>query len=686
MANRYWVTGGSGNWNATDTNNWSATSGGASGASVPTSSDDVFFDAASGAGTATVTATANCANLDFTGFTGTFAGSSALNIFGDLTLAAGMTRTYTGSITFSATTTGKTLTFNGITMDSTSSFNGVGGGWIVQDTWNNSAKNIVVTRGDVDYNGQTITCNTFRGDGSNTRTVTLGAATINCTAVSFSTTTNLTFNSNTSTINHTGTTGWDFGGLTWYNVSIAPSTPATTVAVTGANTFNNFTYTGGATKLAGITFAADQTISGGLTLNGNSVTNRILVASSVLGTTRTLTAATVTSLTNADFTDITGAGAGSWTGTSIADGGGNSGITFTTPVTRYWVGNTGNYDSTGEWSTSSGGATGASVPLIHDTVVFDANSFSSGTQTCTINMPRVPTMDFSGVDVAVGVTINAGATVSVFGGFSLQNTGTLSQSNGLTFAGRSSYTFHPGGKTFTQSLTMATPSGTLTLAGDYIGIDITHTDGTFTTGGYAITLSTNTNAFASSGTRTRVLNLGASTITLSGTGNVWAMTATGLTVNAGTSVIKLTNSSATGKTFSGAGFTYDTLWIATGSTGVTSVAGGNTFATLKSDVGRAVRFTAGSTTTILTAAGFQLTGSSGNVVTIDTSSAGSAATISVASGTVSTDYVSLKDSTATGGASFYAGANSTNVSGNTGWTFTAPPMGGGNSTMLLMGI
>lgn len=683
MANRYWV-GGTASWDGTASLKWATTSGGAGGAAVPTSSDDVFFDAASGAVTVTVAATANCNNLDFTGFTGTFAGSSALNVFGNFTIVAGMTRTYTGTITFSATATGKTLTFNGVTMASTTSFNGSGGGWTLQDNWNNGTSNIQVNTGAVDFNGKTITCGTFRSDGSNTRTVTLGAATVNCTAISFSTTTNLTFNSGTSTISHTGTGTWDFGGLTWYNVSLAPSSAATTVAITGANTFNNFTYTGGASKLAGITFAGNQTINGGLTLNGNSVTNRILVASSVLGTARTLTAATVTSLTNADFKDITGAGAGSWTGTSIADGGGNSGITFTTPVTRYWVGNTGNYDSTGEWSTSSGGATGASVPLIHDTVVFDANSFSSGTQTCTINMPRVPTMDFSGVDVAAGVTINAGATVSVFGGFSLQNTGTLSQSNALTFSGRSSFTFHPGGKTFTQSLTMAAPSGTLTFSGDYTGVDISHTDGTLTLNGYAVTLSTNTNAFASSGTRTRVLNLNSSTITLSGTGTIWAMAATGLTVNAGTSVIKFTNSSATAKTFSGAGFTYDTLWIATGSTGVTSVAGGNTFATLKSDVGRAVRFTAGTTTTILTAAGFQLTGSSGNVVTIDTSSAGSAATISVASGVVSTDYVSLKDSTATGGATFYAGANSTNVSGNTGWIFGAP--GGSGGTMLLMGI
>ena len=49
MANRYWV-GGTGNWDATTTH-WSATSGGSGGASVPTYSDNVFFDANSGVGT-----------------------------------------------------------------------------------------------------------------------------------------------------------------------------------------------------------------------------------------------------------------------------------------------------------------------------------------------------------------------------------------------------------------------------------------------------------------------------------------------------------------------------------------------------------------------------------------------------------------------------------------------------------
>jgi hypothetical protein len=43
---------------------------------------------------------------------------------------------------------------------------------------------------------------------------------------------------------------------------------------------------------------------------------------------------------------------------------------------------------------------------------------------------------------------------------------------------------------------------------------------------------------------------------------------------------------------------------------------------------------------------------------------------------VSVDYLSIQDSNATGGAAWYAGTTSTNVSNNLGWIFTAPPVGG----------
>lgn len=54
-------------------------------------------------------------------------------------------------------------------------------------------------------------------------------------------------------------------------------------------------------------------------------------------------------------------------------------------------------------------------------------------------------------------------------------------------------------------------------------------------------------------------------------------------------------------------------------------------------------------------------------------SAGGQATLSKSSGIVSCDYLSLKDSVATGGATWYAGSHSTNVSGNSGWIFTGSP-------------
>jgi hypothetical protein len=69
---------------------------------------------------------------------------------------------------------------------------------------------------------------------------------------------------------------------------------------------------------------------------------------------------------------------------------------------------------------------------------------------------------------------------------------------------------------------------------------------------------------------------------------------------------------------------------------------------------------------------FELSGTAGNLVTID-STTNAAHTFSKSSGVVDADYLSLEYSTATGGASWYAGANSTNVGNNTGWIFTAAP-------------
>jgi len=115
------------------------------------------------------------------------------------------------------------------------------------------------------------------------------------------------------------------------------------------------------------------------------------------------------------------------------------------------------------------------------------------------------------------------------------------------------------------------------------------------------------------------------------------------------------------------------LTVTSGGSGILTINGSGTFTGLAISGTRtkSIKFDAPKTTTITTPTFFS--GVSGGVITIASTTASTAATISCASGTVSSDYLSLQDSTATGGASFYAGANSTDVSGNTGWVFTAPP-------------
>lgn len=77
MANRYWI-GGSGTWD--DTAHWSSTSGGTGGASVPTSADNVYFDANSGSATITTVASMECKTLLVGTFTGGFSGNGSLTL------------------------------------------------------------------------------------------------------------------------------------------------------------------------------------------------------------------------------------------------------------------------------------------------------------------------------------------------------------------------------------------------------------------------------------------------------------------------------------------------------------------------------------------------------------------------------------------------------------------------------
>ena len=384
MSNRYWV-GGAGTWNTTSTTNWSTSSGGAGGASVPTAADSVFFDQA---GTYTVTCTGALTCLDITVSAGTvtFANgtSPTFAISGSMSLLAGTVWSSTGNITFNATATGKTITTNGTAINSNITFNGIGGDWSLGSSLTTSSNNITITNGSFSTSGSNYSVST----GTGIITVNGGTFILNGSLIALGGAntviyTSGTVNAGTSTINCSAT-GPTFagGGQTYYNVSFT-STAITTASVTGANTFNNLTIAGRtSTGIGNVSFAANQTINGTLTLSaGANATMRTFVSSNTFNTTRTLTCAAF-SATDGDFRDITIAGAAApASGTRLGDCKGNSGITFPAAKTVYWNATSADWGSaanggTGSWSNTSGGTTNQIYfPLAQDTAVIPYTSW-----------------------------------------------------------------------------------------------------------------------------------------------------------------------------------------------------------------------------------------------------------------------------------------------------------------------
>jgi len=668
MASLFWV-GGTNTWNSTASTKWATSSGGAGGAAAPTAADDVFFDANSGAAVCTLSINSVCRSLNCTGFTGTLTHplSTAITI-GDgtagasnvaLLLVAGMTYSLgngtSSSISFvSTSTTAQTVTTGGkVTGNLT--FNGVGGSWQLADTFNCPVVTLTLTAGTLNTNGQTATATSVTTAGAGTKVLTLGASAISATW-NMAATTGLTLSAASSTITHTGSNSGTFvgGGLT-YGAVILSNAISTTVS--GANTFASLSRTATAIKTCDLTLAADQVVSGTLTIAGNSAINRLLVTSDTLGTTRTITAATVTA-SYVDLRDITGAGASGWSLAAITglsgDAGGNSGITFTASTTQTSTGTASFTWSTHSWTSH--------VPLPQDDVAIP-NAFIA-TRVITADMPRL------GRSITCTCTgspqFNLSAAASIFGSLTLATGMTSATASVLTFAGRSSYTITTAGVSLAQPLTFAAPGGTYQLQDALTATTaIALNNGTLDTNGKAVSCTTFAN---NSGSATRALTMGTTTWSLTATGAVWTCTSTGMTLTATSSTILLTTASATARTFAGGALSYGTLsYVAATSTGGLTISGNNTFVNLNVSDATSSRILTltGTTQTITGSLNGVHGGATGGQIGV------TGGTISKASGVVNCDYLSLTSSTASGGATFYAGVNSTNVSGNSGWTFAA---------------
>ena len=684
MALRYWV-GGTATWDGTAGTKWALTSGGAGGQAVPTSSDDVFFDAASGAVTVTISSAA-CRDFTCTGFTGTLTGSANINIDRSAVLASAMSFGTGTAIVFTGGTSG-TLTSNGRSVPYFTVSKTAGISLTLQDalTVTNAAD---VTQGTFDTNNFNLTSLGLTSSNSNTRVINLGSSTLTlsgATPVTFTTSTNLTLNAGTSQINLTSASStFAGGGKTFYNVSFT-NTGQSALVLTGANTFNNLSITGRtAVGINPVTFSGDQTINGTLTLGaGTSAACRTFLASNTIGTARTLTCAAVAAPTDIDFRDVTLAGAAApVSGTRLGDCGGNTSITFVAGKTVYWnLAGAQSWSAVG-WATSSGGAPSANnFPLAQDTAVFD--NTGSVTGTITVNATwNIGTMNMSARTSAMTLAVTA--SPAIYGNWTNGTGTTLSGGSIMTFAGRGSQTITSAGKTFTTQFTISPIGGSVTLQDAFIcsstnGNALRIDSGTFDANGFNVTMSSSTTGgINTSATATaKTVAIGSGTWTIAGSSGWNGSAATTIT---GTGTISLTSGSS--KAFIGGSISYSGITLNQGGAGALTITGSNTFGnitnTYSATGATSILFTAGITSTFTN---WNASGTAGNLLTISSVTAATH-TLSKASGTVSADYLSLTNSIATGGATWYAGANSTNVSGNTGWIFTAPVLNSGNFFML----
>jgi len=717
MADRYWV-GGTGNWN--NTAMWSASSGGPSGASVPTSADNVFFDANSDgapnvAFTVTVNVTSSCADIDI-GVTSaltqtmTLAGSSTLNVFGSWKNAtsATYTRTFTGSISFLATTTGKVITTNGVTLTTGGiNFNGAGGGWTLGSALTvgpaSGAGAITVLQGtfDTDSTGNySVTTSALLSTGTGTRTINLNGSTVtlNFEGVGLNLSgSNITFNAGTSQINHTAFTPTIIvGGFTLYNFSFT-STIASNANLSlsnGSATFNNLTVTSPTAESTGIrtlqVTGNNVTINGTLTLgSANTVVRRVQVFSDIMGTQRTITfngaSSALATLSNVDFRDVVFATSGGSpvalpaSGTKLGDGGNNSQITFAAGTNCYWTGNTSGSVSDNRWSNLSGGSPSTSFfPLAQDTLIFD-QSGTPANHTVTNNRNFwFGALDFSARSTAI--TFATGTTsIVLFKALTLSSAVTLTGTTGaFSFqqgAGAQTIDITPAGVAFTQNIVVnVNPTSSVRLLGNITNsntsLSVTLTSGTLNLNGNTLSYGLFAGA-GGTGSGVREVNFGTNgTFTISGSGaTAWSASGSNFSTS-GTGTISLTSASA--KTFAGGGFTY-TSALNQGGAGTLTISGSNTFANITNTYGATgattITFTAGTTQTV---SAFTASGTSGKLLTLNSSSAGTRFNLSDPVGFVNVSFCDIKDSSATGGARWLAYLANGNVDSgnNAGWRFS----------------
>lgn len=371
---------------------------------------DVYLIPNSAVAGATVNMNGSIGTLDTTSMvtTVTCTSSSGFNIYRNLNLNSFTTFGTTTTINFKSSVAGAIINPNGATMTNIVAMNfSTPGSWTFNSAMTSASNVITQTAGTLNTNGYSISASSYNATGSNAISLSLGSSSLTLSGTNPWNLTGsaVTFNAGTSTITCTNVAPTFNGiGLNYYNLTFSNGA-VTSININGANTYNNLSFATPTTAgYVPVTFSANQNVTGAFIITGTTVGNfRLFFKSSVLDTQRTITAASVTNLSDVDFRDIVAAGASApWSGTRIGNAGNNSNITFTAPKNVWFNNAASGYTawSSNSWALSSGGTvTPTAFPLPQDTVVVTQGSSGGVSFTYQHNVGNVTFTSGGGIQI-----------------------------------------------------------------------------------------------------------------------------------------------------------------------------------------------------------------------------------------------------------------------------------------------
>lgn len=439
--NRYWV-GGTGSW--TQTAHWSLTSGGAGGASVPTSSDNVIINTASGSSfIITYDGSPTFNNLVSTGsnnFVLFGSASVTVTVLGSLEIGATTSHTFGGTYNFASSNTGNTITLNNVGNSTAARLLFSGSGtWTFLTNINNSNNIIEQNNGTLIANNKTIVAKEYKSVLNVLHNLDITNSTLNLTQY-FTGSPSLNFIGTNSVINFTSNISElrSCIGVSFNMINFTATSNVATNYGKVDNTndnctfakirFNHHGFVLGNHMIDTISIFSGKTLSLGanntqhinnFSINGSCLYSFTTLQSTLAGTRATISnMGTSVDLDHMNIRDINAIGGATYTSYNTNDLGNNLGWNIQNGRNLYWVGGSGSWKESSHWSLTSGGPGGECLPLEYDNVFIDENSFTSN-GTINIREPNIiykmNNLHAGDNDNLVMISVDSTGIVEIFG-------------------------------------------------------------------------------------------------------------------------------------------------------------------------------------------------------------------------------------------------------------------------------